>query len=193
MEKMFRRMKDELTKYKERNEALEAEVANKSPSDSSHSRERSSDLRPELDILRTQLAELRQQSEQSTSQNEELQNHIKKLKSDYDSNISQQQTSHSSRLTEAENEIDHVQEALEKTQAELEETLSLNRQLNAELQNAMKRLQSPGSQASEPWAETKRKLEQDLSSAMNKSEWLKRENAALEERCRESESKVTLL
>lgn len=41
---MFRRMKDELTKYKEKNEALEAELAgqNAKPSESGHSRKLSS-------------------------------------------------------------------------------------------------------------------------------------------------------
>ena len=190
-------MKDELTKYKERNEALEAEVAKNAPSGPGHTRSMSAKLRMELENLRSQLEELRQHSEQSTSQNEELQNHIRTLKAEYDQTLSQQQTEHSERVAGIEAEVGQLQNALGKAQREAEENLSLNRQLNSELRSALNRPQSPGrgdsSNANEPWSETKRQLEQEVASALNRAEWLKRENAALEDRCRESESKVTLL
>lgn len=190
---MFRRMKDELTKYKERNESLEAQLASKTGAgESGHSRGMSAELRPELDGLRSQLVDLRKQSEQSSAQNEDLQKHIKKLKTDYDQQLSEQQSSTTEKLHELENEVDQLQDALHKAQSELDETLQINKQLNTELQSAMR---NPGSSSdpNEPWSDAKKRLEQDLSSALNRSEWLKRENASLEERCKDAESKVTML
>lgn len=178
-------MKDELTKYKERNEVLEAEVsnsANKSPR-SGHSRGPSVELRPELDSLRTQLSELRTQSEQATAQNEELQEHIKTLQAEYDTTLNQQAGATTERVAECEAEIQDLQNALEKANRDLEESRSYSRSLK------------PDSKAvsGDNWAEAKRKLEQDLNAALGKADWLKRENEALEERCKESESKVSLL
>ena len=203
---MFRRMKDELTKYKERNEILETEIASSKASSSAsqqqlgHTRSMSSELRNELEDLRGQLFELRQHSEQFSSQNEDLQNHIRSLKAEYDHTSSQQQSEHSEKLAHVNSEVEQLHDALDKAQREVDETLNLNRQLNVELQNAMKRPMSPGRSANpahinanEPWSEAQKRLEQELSSVNNRAEWLKRENTALEERCRESESKVTLL
>ena len=188
---MFRRMKDELTKYKERNELLEAQLAEANASSGGHARKMSSELRPELDDLRSQLADLRKQSEQSSVQNGELQEHIKVLQADYDQTLERHQTSSSSRLAECEAELEQLQEALEKAQHELDETLAINKQLNAELSSAMAKA---GSSAGASGGDaTSRQLEADLTAALNKTEWLKRENETLEERCRESENKVSLL
>lgn len=178
-------MKDELTKYKERNEALEAEVANqanKSPR-TGHSRNTSVELRPELDNLRTQLSELRTQSEQATAQNEELQEHIKSLQTEYDKTLNEQATNSSDRVAECEAEIQDLQEALDKAKRDLQQSQTQSKSL----------LPSANAANSQDWPETKRKLEQDLAAALNKADWLKRENESLEERCKESESKVSLL
>ena len=178
-------MKDELTKYKERNEALEAEVANqanKSPR-SGHSRNASVELRPELDNLRTQLSELRTQSEQATAQNEDLQEHIKTLQAEYDKTLNHQATASDDRVAQCEAEIQELQHALDKAKRDLEASRTQN-----------KALKPDASAASSPdWPEAKRKLEKDLAAAMSKADWLKRENESLEERCKESESKVSLL
>lgn len=178
-------MKDELTKYKERNEALEAQVADsavKSPR-SGHSRNASVELRPELDSLRTQLSELRTQSEQATAQNEELQEHIKSLQAEYDKTLNQQGGTSSDRVAECEREIEDLQGALDQAKRDLEESRSHSRSLRPDAKAA----------GADDWPAVKRKLEQDLATALSKADWLKQENEVLEERCKESESKVSLL
>lgn len=193
---MMRRMKDELVKYKERNEALETQLSNRSPTTSEHSRQMSAELRPELDNLRSQLIQLRKQSETTSTENEELQQRMKKLQAHYDKTISDHQSSSSGRIAESETEIERLHEELEKAQKELQRTLMMNKKLDGDLKSMQQRAMTPpqGTSASnEAWKETKKKLEADLAAALSRADWLKQENGNLEEKCQEAESKITLL
>jgi chromosome segregation ATPase len=178
-------MKEELTKCKERNEELEAQLAQ------TNGRETPS-MMGDLDSLRKQLADLRDISEQSSAENEELQRQMHKLKAEYDQTLQQQESDTAGRIDALEGEIQQHEQDLEKTRRDLDETLALNRQLNEQLRAALKSPTSPrqGSGAS---PEHVQRLEQDLLSAENRVEWLKRENQVLEARCRESEGKISLL
>lgn len=139
---MFRRMKDELTRYKEQNETLEQELAAaKGASERSHSRNMSTELRPELDELRAQLTTLRKQSESSSTHNEELQEHIARLKSEYDQQLTTQQHETANKIQECEQEIEELREALNRVQKEVEDALAHNKQLEQELQKRNAKLE----------------------------------------------------
>jgi chromosome segregation ATPase len=145
----------------------------------------------DLDSLRTQLADLRNISEHSSAENEELQRRMHTLQTEYDRTIQQQENESATRIDALEAEIGQHEQDLEKARRDLDETLSLNRQLNEQLRVALKSPTSPQQGGASP--EHIQRLEQELLSAENKIEWLKRENAVLESRCRESEGKISLL
>lgn len=136
-EKMLRRMKEELNRYKERCEQLD-----------------SPERQQELEHLRTRVDELQSTAEASAREVEQLRQHMA-----------------------------HLQSQLDKAHGELEETLAVNASLNKELQSALKNPTSPrqgGSNSSEAYTS----LQAEFDQAQNRAEWLKRENASLEQRCR---------
>ncbi|GAA6018429.1 hypothetical protein JCM11491_006994 [Sporobolomyces phaffii] len=174
-EKMLRRMKEELTRYKERCEELE-----------------SPERQAELDNLRREAEQHRTNHETSTRQLEEHQRNAASLQSEFQRNLRDQQAESATKIKELNDELSKLDEELEKAHADLEETHAVNASLNKELQSALKNPASPrlGSHAA---SEDVHRLQADLEQAQNKSEWLKRENASLEERCRTAESKIAIL
>ncbi|BGP39376.1 hypothetical protein JCM10449v2_003314 [Rhodotorula kratochvilovae] len=174
-EKMLRRMKEELTRYKERCEELE-----------------SPERQAELEQLRSQVQELRTHSETSSREAEELQQRLAALQGEYQHTLRQQQDEAQGKVQELSAELDRLDAQLEKANHDLEETLVVNASLNKELQAALKGPTSPragGANASEDYS----RLQAELEQAENKAEWLKRENATLEQRCRSAESKIAIL
>ncbi|GAA5986303.1 hypothetical protein JCM10908_003696 [Rhodotorula pacifica] len=143
-EKMLRRMKEELNRYKERCEQLD-----------------SPERQQEMEQLRARVGELQTSAETSTRELEQLRQHTANL-----------------------------QTQLNKAHGELEETLAVNASLNKELQNALKSPTSPRQGGS---SEEYASLQAEFDQAQNRAEWLKRENASLEQRCRTAESKIAIL
>ncbi|GAA6017300.1 hypothetical protein JCM10207_003686 [Rhodosporidiobolus poonsookiae] len=167
-EKMLRRMKEELTRYKERCEELE-----------------SPERAAELDSLR-------QQAESSTRQHDELQQRMEQLQGEYQRTLRDQQLEAQQKVDELSTELGRLDQELEKAQNELEETLTVNASLNKELQAALKNPSATRSGSAAGGEDTSR-LQAELEQAQNKAEWLKRENASLEQRCRTAESKIAIL
>ncbi|KAG0662430.1 Negative regulator of mitotic exit [Rhodotorula mucilaginosa] len=143
-EKMLRRMKEELNRYKERCEQLD-----------------SPERQQEMEHLRAQVGELQTTAETSAREVEQLRQHTAAL----------------------QNELD-------KAHRELEETLAVNASLNKELQSALKNPTSPRQGTSH---DDLASLQAEFDQAQNRAEWLKRENASLEQRCRTAESKIAIL
>ncbi|GAA5993422.1 hypothetical protein JCM5350_006875 [Sporobolomyces pararoseus] len=174
-EKMLRRMKEELTRYKERCEELE-----------------SPERQAELENLRREVEQHRSSHDSTSRQLEEHQRNAASLQSEFQRNLRDQQAESAAKIKELNDELSKLDEELEKAHADLEETHAVNASLNKELQSALKNPASPrlGSHAA---SEDVTRLQADLEQAQNKSEWLKRENASLEERCRTAESKIAIL
>ncbi|GAA5956541.1 hypothetical protein JCM3765_003477 [Sporobolomyces pararoseus] len=174
-EKMLRRMKEELTRYKERCEELE-----------------SPERQAELENLRREAEQHRSNHESTSRQLEEHQRNAASLQSEFQRNLRDQQAESAAKIKELNDELSKLDEELEKAHADLEETHAVNASLNKELQSALKNPTSPrlGSHSA---SEDVTRLQADLEQAQNKSEWLKRENASLEERCRTAESKIAIL
>ncbi|GAA5906771.1 hypothetical protein JCM6882_003297 [Rhodosporidiobolus microsporus] len=167
-EKMLRRMKEELTRYKERCEELD-----------------SPERQAELDTLR-------QQAESATQQHDDLQQRMSQLQSEYQQTLREQQQEASAKVEELTTEVGKLDQELEKAHHDLEETLAVNASLNKELQAALKNPGSPRAGGSSSTEDVSR-LQAELEQASNKAEWLKRENASLEQRCRTAESKIAIL
>ncbi|GAA5828828.1 hypothetical protein JCM3770_005840, partial [Rhodotorula araucariae] len=174
-EKMLRRMKEELTRYKERCEELE-----------------SPERLAEVDQLRSQVQELRAHSEASSRETEELHQRLGALQSEFQQTLRHHQEEAQGKVQELTEELRDLDAQLEKAHHDLEETLAVNASLNQELQAAVKGTTLPrvaGANASEDYS----RLQAELEQAENKAEWLKRENATLEQRCRSAESKIAIL
>lgn len=158
-----------MTRYKERNEELETQVASSTKDRSAHE-----DLKAEVGGLYTQMSTLHATSSKHSSDNEELQRRISTLTNDF--RLQQGQAAKS---------IKDLQSAVSKAHHDLEETLAVNHALNEELTSALKNPTSPRSTSKGGGADAAdiRLLEQELTQAQNKAEWLKRENDQLEQRC----------
>ncbi|GAA5847726.1 hypothetical protein JCM9279_005001 [Rhodotorula babjevae] len=171
-EKMLRRMKDELTRHKERADKAEAHCTE----------------------LESQMGELRSRSEASSQETVALHDRLSALQSEYQVALRQNQDSAQAKVEELSGELDRLDAQLEKANHDLEETLAVNASLNKELQAALKSPASPravGGAAASPSDYSR--LQAELEQAENQAEWLKRENATLEQRCRSAESKIAIL
>ncbi|SCV70632.1 BQ2448_3394 [Microbotryum intermedium] len=172
-EKMLRRMKEELTRYKERCEELEAK--DKAPR---------AEHVAELESLRSAL--LQAQSTSSESERE-----VSSLRDEHARTLQASRMQSEQQLHQLTGEVTRLDKELSKAQNDLEETLAVNASLNKELKSALK---STGSSIrGSPGADEMGRLEAELTQAQNKAEWLKRENAQLETRCRTAESKISIL
>ncbi|GAA5912164.1 hypothetical protein JCM8208_000921 [Rhodotorula glutinis] len=171
-EKMLRRMKDELTRHKERADKAEAHCTE----------------------LESQMGELRSRSEASSQETVALHDRLSALQSEYQVALRQHQDSAQAKVEELSSELDRLDAQLDKANHDLEETLAVNASLNKELQAALKSPASPraagGAAAS---SGDYSRLQAELEQAENQAEWLKRENATLEQRCRSAESKIAIL
>ncbi|GAA5977746.1 hypothetical protein JCM11641_001396 [Rhodosporidiobolus odoratus] len=172
-EKMLRRMKEELTRYKERCEGLESPAR-----------------QAEVDNLRLQVQDLHTSSTDVTRERDELRQRMDDLQTEYQRTLREQQSEAQAKARELSDELGRLDQELEKAHGELEETLAVNASLNKELQTALKNPTSPRSGQSN---EDHSRLQAELEQAYNKAEWLKRENSSLEQRCRTAESKIAIL
>ncbi|SCZ97771.1 BZ3500_MvSof-1268-A1-R1_Chr7-3g09572 [Microbotryum saponariae] len=163
----------ELTRYKERCEEFEAK--DKAP-------------RPEhvaeLETLRSALTQA-----QNTSG--ELERQITSLREEHTRTLQTSRVQSEQQLHQMTGEVTRLDKELRKAQNDLEETLAVNASLNKELTSALKNTGS--STRGSRGADEMGRLEAELTQAQNKAEWLKRENAQLETRCRTAESKISIL
>ena len=162
-EKMLRRMKEELTRYKERNEELELEVGDRGTSN---------DMKAELDTVRLQLQDLSASSAKTSSDHEELQRRVVGLQGDYERRMREQKADTAAKMRELQEELTSLDTQLDKANRELDETHAINDSLNKELTLAL----ANGAHGGGGHAE-------ELAAAQKKTDWLKRENAQLEKRC----------
>ncbi|KAK4057765.1 hypothetical protein OIO90_000984 [Microbotryomycetes sp. JL221] len=169
-EKMLRRMKEELTRYKDRCDELEAKSSSIPDEHVS-----------EMAALRSRVAEL----ETTRLQKEELQRKLSGLQTEHE----RARSASNSKAEELSKEVSRLDHELDKARHDLEETLSINASLNQELTAALKN-SSPNRSTDDA---NLTRLEGELAQAQNRAEWLRRENAALEERCRTAESKISVL
>lgn len=150
----------ELTRAKQKNEELEADVV-------AHA-----DLRNELDLLRQQLRDLASSSDKASKENEDLQRRIQALQTDYDRQLASQQNDADAKIHDLEEELTAMDQELDRVRRDLEDTLAHYQELQVSIKNG----------AGNGGGDAKR-LEQELSAAVAKADWLKRENEGLETRC----------
>lgn len=172
---------DELTRYKERVEELEAEVVE---SDSVIP----ADTKLELASLRTQIIELRTFSDQHQVDKQALERRMASAQSDYESRLHEREVDTTAKIHELEDELTRLDESLETAHYQLSETLATNSALSQQLASKPAGPGSPGRNGDSP-----RSQDPSFVQLKNKVDWLKRENVGLEERCRQAEEKVSIL
>lgn len=176
-----------MTRYKERVEELEAEVAE---SDSVIP----ADTKVELASLRSQLIDLRTFSEQSQADNQVIERRMAVIQADYEGRLHERDVDSTEKIRELEEELSRLDESLESAHHDLSQSLLQNTQLNQQLTSALKASSGGGGPGSPRGsAESPRSQEPSFVQLKNKVEWLKRENSQLEERCRQAEEKVSIL
>lgn len=182
-EKMLRRMKDELTKYKTENASLQDQVATlRSQSGggrtSLEDAARSEEAARDIEALRSHLADVTQQSEEIAAENRELERRVAQLvaeqqqqqRGSLDRTREASESGHSSRkVSELENEVARLQANLEESRKQLSKGYEAD---------------VAGDSAS---------LNRSLSAAQTSNEQLKRDNANLQQRLQELDDKFQLL
>lgn len=186
-EKMLRRMKDELSKYKDKTESLEVELGEArrcSQTTNANDPHMTNELRAQLTELTTQLEQLRMSSKQSTTDNEELQRRMGSLQAEYEKDMSSYEASATQKMRAVREELGGAQSKNEKLQAELAACIKQNQSLSAKLN------QAPGKRSDDDSDGSSKELLAQLAHAQKQVDWLKRENADLQSRCRDAEAKV---
>ncbi|CAO1633807.1 unnamed protein product [Parajaminaea phylloscopi] len=203
-EKMLRRMKDELTKYKTENASLQSELATARTASVAASTGGGDDAAgsgaeaaKDIEALRTRLVDISQQAEETAAENRELEKKLAAL-------IANQKDFHDRSKVREDSQLDQSRRAVElegevsRLRKEVHEMLSLNEHLSNELKgsrsvgsvnmlngfpSAQSGLSQYGSQASH----------RELDVLSNQNEQLKVENDGLARRLQETEDKLGLL
>ncbi|SNX84134.1 related to KEL1 - involved in cell fusion and morphology [Melanopsichium pennsylvanicum] len=202
-EKMLRRMKDELTRYKTENASLQNEIATlraNGPGEGRSSADdgaRSEEAARDIEALRSHLADVTQQSEEIAAENRELERRVVQLVAEQQHNMGSLDKTrdaagasdggHSARkVTELESEIARLQASLEESRKEVKKTLERNEQLQSQV-NLTSAHKDVGA------GEDTSTLSRSLSAAQTSNEQLKRDNAMLTQRLQELDDKFQLL
>lgn len=191
-EKMLRRMKDELTKYKSENAQLQSEVA---ALKSGQSVPVDGEAAKDIEALRTRLVQLTHQNEEVSVENRELERRLAAVISeqkDHHDRSRGLQDSHidsTRRANELEAEVSRLDGSLQGVRRELQETLALNQHLSSELALASKGGNGAGAGAGANGTA----LAKDLDAAQVHVEQLKAENTSLAQRLQDTEDKFQLL
>ncbi|KAN0060201.1 hypothetical protein ACQY0O_007530 [Thecaphora frezii] len=185
-EKMLRRMKDELTKYKTENAQLQSEIAalrsgqlNASEDGGAASEEAARDI----EALRHRLADVTQQSEEIAAENRELERRIAVLVADQHGateRAGKAEATHmmsNRKVNELQSQVERLEVSLSEARKEVEETLALNQHLSRELSG------NAGP------SETAVVLNKTLTQVRSVNDQLKRDNASLNAKCAELEDK----
>ncbi|CAO1633997.1 unnamed protein product [Sympodiomycopsis kandeliae] len=193
-EKMLRRMKDELTKYKSENASLQSEIAavragvGEGKGLSSNSSQPgggggdSEAAAKDIEALRTRLVDITQQADETAAENRELEKKMAALIADqkefHDRSRQREdsQAGHSRRAAELETEVSRLRN-------EVQEMLQLNQHLSNELKHSSSSNSGSGGQASQ----------RELDSISSHNDHLRSENETLARRLQETEDKLGLL
>ncbi|SOV01299.1 related to KEL1 - involved in cell fusion and morphology [Ustilago sp. UG-2017a] len=202
-EKMLRRMKDELKKYKTENAALQNELASMRSAGgggrlSTDDGARSEEAARDIEALRSHLADVTQQSEEIAAENRELERRVAQLVAEQAQHrgsldktgdiAGSSDNGHSTRkVSELESEVARLQASLEESRKEVKKTLERNEQLQTQLSS------SSATKSTEAGVEDASSLSRSLSAAQTSNEQLKRENANLTQRLQELDDKFQLL
>ncbi|KAJ9476446.1 Kelch repeat-containing protein 1 [Pseudozyma hubeiensis] len=181
-EKMLRRMKDELTKYKTENASLQNEVATLrshggAARSSTDDGARSEEAARDIEALRSHLADVTQQSEEIAAENRELERRVAQLVAE------QQQHRGSLDKTRDASDSGHSSRKVSELEAEVA-------RLQANLAESRNQL-SQGHEASASGDSAA--LSRSLTAAHTSNEQLKRDNATLQQRLHELDDKFQLL
>lgn len=198
-EKMLRRMKDELSKYKEKTENLENELGEhrRSAGGGGGGGNVNEELKNQLIELTSQLEQLRVSSKQSNLENESLQKKMSLLQTEYERDMKTYEESSTKQIQEIKDELEQMEFKNHKLSDELARFTKENSGLkemigkNSSLKN--------GAAAGELSGGGKKKNDDDeevmseLSHAQKQIEWLTQENVELQGKCRDAEAKISLL
>lgn len=193
-EKMLRRMKDELTKYKNENATLQSELAaarqGAVPDDDTGAAEAARDI----EALRSRLSDVTLQSEEIAQENRELERRLAALiseqkdASDRNRDLEDGKMDTSRKMEELESEVEKLEGSLGNVRKELQETLALNQHLSSELTKSTRERGAAPDGAGGAGASD---LSRDLSAAQSANDQLKSENANLAQRLQDVEDKVS--
>ncbi|UZJ53344.1 hypothetical protein CBS101457_002664 [Exobasidium rhododendri] len=198
-EKMLRRMKDELTRYKTENTSLQSELINLRSGNYPPSSD--NEAIRDIEALRTRLVDLTQENEAIGAENRDLD---KKLLA----TISEQKDYHDKnriinndgarKTKELEIQINQLEGNLNNVRKELQETLTLNTHLSNELYSASRGTGAVSSHRSRlsmsnGTSPVNSNVAKDLSNAQMQNQQLKIEKENLAHRLQDSEDKLQLL
>jgi hypothetical protein len=188
-EKMLRRMKDELTKYKTENGSLQNELMNARTGMYSPDNEAAKDI----EALRTRVTELTRKHDDATSENRDLERRMAALIAEHkdfrdknkdalDSSVNGSATQ-AAKIGELEKQLSALELNLTDVRRELQETLTLNTHLSSELKASSK--STNGAEDAS--------IARDLRNAQSQNDHLRSERDALSQRLQETEDKLQLL
>lgn len=192
-EKMLRRMKDELTRYKSENGTLQNDLMNARSGMYSPDNAAAKDV----EALRLRLAELTQQHDETGAENRELERRMAALIAEHkefrDKNrdileAGPSSATNAAKAQELEAQVQTLESSLNDVRRELHETLSLNTHLSNELNSATRANTSTLSTSTSTGS-----LAKDLSTAQKQNQQLQSERETLAQKLQEAEDKLQLL
>lgn len=197
-EKMLRRMKDELTKYKSENGSLQNELLNARAGVYSPDNEAAKDV----EALRIRLAELTQKHDDTTIENRELERKMAALIAEHkdfrDKNREVLEAgpggataTQTAKVQELETQIASLEASLTDVRRELQESLSLNTHLSSELNSTSKGNEAGAGGAN--GSANSNAMARNLNAAQLQNEQLRNERDSLAQRLQETEDKLQLL
>ena len=197
-EKMLRRMKDELTKYKTENSSLQSELI--SVRSGNYPPSSDNEAIRDIEALRTRLVGLTQENETVGAENRELERKMATLISEQkefrDKNrtaLDGQPSEGSRKARELETQVEQLEASLNDVRRELQETLALNTHLSNELSSASRGADGGGANGAGGALGGNATIAKDLDTAQLHNEQLKVDKENLAQRLQESEDKLQLL
>ncbi|MBW0493722.1 hypothetical protein O181_033437 [Austropuccinia psidii MF-1] len=217
-EKMLRRMREELSKYKEKTESLESELNNikKTGAVSSLGGGQNGDnqlingtnqdskmaieMRQQLVELTAQLEKLRSSSRQSNLQNDELQKRMSSLQAEYEKDMANYERASSQELRMMKTELGEMEAHNEKLRHELMKLNIENQKLNEKMieqgdkgQSYLNTTEGNGNKSDGMKDGDEEDVRNSILNAHKQMDWMKKENIELQNRCRDAEAKIALL
>lgn len=189
-ERMLRRMKDELSKYKAENASLQQELTSSSTRSAGLSGDLSEAAARDIEALRKRVTDLTAQAEESAAENRELEKRLA-------ATIADQKDFHDRSRQREDAQIDHSRRAVEleaevsRLRKEVHDMLTLNQHLSTELKAADAAhgpANGPNSSANDSNGRTR-----EIGTLTAHNDHLRAENEGLARRLQETEDKLGLL